>query len=311
MLVKEEIRPMAKLKQSVLSLGARGTIGDTLTFQERPGLSIVRRKPIPTYRQTLGQMYQRWLYEDYAYLWRQQSQATQAVYRSAGVRFHLTGYQYWMKYHLAKLPDIVGWWKLDKNTGATTPDSSRNSLTGTIVGASPATGIIDGALLFDGINDQVTFPDSALFKLREQLTMMCFVALHSGAGVGEWPGIMLKNDAYQLQINQNSWSAYGRLRVSGVTRFTWGPALTPGLLTHLAITFNSTLAVKGLKFFENGSLLHEADAPGIIDDVAALFVIGQRNNSDFAHATIDNAILFNRPLDQPSIARWSERRYPL
>ncbi|GAJ14702.1 unnamed protein product, partial [marine sediment metagenome] len=50
---------MAKLKKPLLSLGARGTIADTLTFQKRQGIDLVKRKPVPSQPRTLPQMYQR------------------------------------------------------------------------------------------------------------------------------------------------------------------------------------------------------------------------------------------------------------
>lgn len=153
---------MSNIKKPLLSLGARGSIGESLTFTKRRGVDIAEKKPKLPYFLTLPVIYQRWLYQDYAYLWTQQSAATKRQYASSGVRHHLTGFQYWMKYQLTYLPDILAWWKLDDNLGPTTVDSSRNALTATIFGASPATGRINGCFSFDGLNDTIRSPLSPI-----------------------------------------------------------------------------------------------------------------------------------------------------
>ena len=76
---------MSKQKNPLVSLGAKGTVGKTLTFQEHHGVKIARTKPIPAYRYTLPQAYQRWLYEDYAHYWTEQNEATRRLYAAAGV----------------------------------------------------------------------------------------------------------------------------------------------------------------------------------------------------------------------------------
>jgi len=56
-------------------------------------------------------------------------------------------------------PDpTIGWWKLDETSGTTAADSSASGNDGTLVDMSSSpwsTGIIDGALRFDGSNDRV------------------------------------------------------------------------------------------------------------------------------------------------------------
>lgn len=152
---------MTKQKQPLLSLEAHGSLADFITFQTRGPLDIARKKPRLPYFLTLPVQYQRWLYQDHAYLWTQQSAATQKAYRAAGVHHHLTGFQYWMKDMLTRLPYLAGYWKLDDNHGPTLQDSSRNTNTGTITGASPAEGPIAGGLSFDGLNDLVSFGNHA------------------------------------------------------------------------------------------------------------------------------------------------------
>lgn len=59
-------------------------------------------------------------------------------------------------------PNLVGFWTMDNISGATLFDETPNNNDGTITGAVfDSGGIIDGALLFDGINDEVNIPHSS------------------------------------------------------------------------------------------------------------------------------------------------------
>ncbi|KKK64761.1 hypothetical protein LCGC14_2980940, partial [marine sediment metagenome] len=166
---------MANLKAPCLSLDARGSVGEAISFTERRGQKIAEKKPVLPYIKSLPLQYQRWLYQDYAFEWTLRSQAVKAVYRSAGTRFHLTAFQYWMKYNLLNLPDIVGMWHLDARSDAIVPDKSRNSNHGVNIGAVPATGFIDGCLYFDGINNYVEVPDSASLRLTDAITIHAII----------------------------------------------------------------------------------------------------------------------------------------
>ncbi len=60
---------MAKPTSPLLSLGARGTIADTLTFQKRGLATIAREKPIPENPRSLAQLAQRQVYRDAISAW--------------------------------------------------------------------------------------------------------------------------------------------------------------------------------------------------------------------------------------------------
>ncbi len=90
---------MAKPKRPLLSLGARGSIGDTLTFQKRGRLTIARQKPIPTDPQTDLQLAQRQVYRDAVAAWNALTPEEKEAYR--GICPGLTPYQCYMKTALA------------------------------------------------------------------------------------------------------------------------------------------------------------------------------------------------------------------
>ncbi|MBA7587942.1 hypothetical protein ES708_29990 [subsurface metagenome] len=93
---------MAKPKSPLLSLGARGSIGDTLTFQKRGRLTIARQKPIPTDPKSPAQLAQRQVYREAVAAWNALTPEEQEAYR--GVCPGLTPYQCYMKTALAAAP---------------------------------------------------------------------------------------------------------------------------------------------------------------------------------------------------------------
>ena len=72
--------------------------------------------------------------------------------------------------------DLVAYWKFDEGTGLTASDSSGNGNHGTLVnGPSWAAGITGKALSFDGIDDNVTVPDSSSLGLSNAFTLSAWV----------------------------------------------------------------------------------------------------------------------------------------
>ncbi|MBA7584127.1 hypothetical protein ES708_26080 [subsurface metagenome] len=89
---------MAKPKSPLLSLGARGSIGDTLTFQKRGRLTIARTKPIPTDPKSPAQLAWRQIYRDAVASWNSLTPEEKEAWR--GVCPGLTDYQCFMRAEL-------------------------------------------------------------------------------------------------------------------------------------------------------------------------------------------------------------------
>lgn len=301
---------MAKTKTPFLSLGSHGTIGDAITSQKKGSLTLLREKPIPSYRRTLSQAYQRWLYEDYAYLWTQQSSATRQQYATKGTRHHLTGFQYWMKYHLTNLPDIAAMWHLDEKAGATAYDSSRNSNHGTIIGASPATGIINGCFYFDGLNDYLTIPETPSLRITSLLSLETFINTSVKTTVQFF---LAKDDGtnrdyYLALLGTSGFPQFG-IHKAGVTSPINGTTdLADGEWHHVAGVNDGT----DLRIYIDGLLqATKFGGGGTFDDDSCIVSIGARGNlSLLFKGDIDHVIIHNRVLDITEIKRHSERRYP-
>ena len=96
---------MAKPKNPLLSLGARGTIADSLTFQKRGRRTIARQKPIPTDPKSPAQLAQRQRYKEAVATWHSLTPQEKEAWR--GVCPGLTAYQCFMRSELKYVPPLV------------------------------------------------------------------------------------------------------------------------------------------------------------------------------------------------------------
>jgi hypothetical protein len=94
---------MAKPDKPLLSLGARGTIADSLTFQKRGKgkATIARQKPIPKDPKSEAQLAQRQIYRDAVAVWHALTPEEKEAWR--GVCPGLTAYQCFMRSELRKV----------------------------------------------------------------------------------------------------------------------------------------------------------------------------------------------------------------
>lgn len=323
---------MSKTKTPFFSMGSQGSIGKVITSQKHGAKTLLRSKPIPPPSLTLPQQYQRWDYQDYAYFWTVQSEATKRQYASDGVRHHLTGFQYWMKHQLKDLPYLAGRWHLDEISGAVAHDTSKNSNHGTIFGASLTPGIIDYARYFDGIDDYINCGNDPTLR-PEAITIECFIRtpnpLKVGA-VGDNNQCLSRYDygnnrrVFHLGLT-NPGPGSGPLDTlfialgdpaDGTYEFAarYATPLLPGAKYHLALTFDAGT----LLFYVNGqqvslttyfgavpSALYYCDVPFLIS--------GRLQNGSLRQpwfGDIDEVSLLNIALPPVLVERHSQRHYP-
>ncbi|SHK48169.1 Metallo-peptidase family M12 [Rubritalea squalenifaciens DSM 18772] len=70
---------------------------------------------------------------------------------------------------------LVAHWKFDEGSGASTSDSSLNSNTGTVNGASWTTGFTGNGLQFDGVDDSVTFGNGPSLGGQTDFTVSAWI----------------------------------------------------------------------------------------------------------------------------------------
>jgi len=323
---------MPNLKSPLLSLGASGTLGQAITFTKRRGQNIAEKKPELPYFLTLPVQYQRWLYQDYSYLWSEQSQATKDIYRSAGVRFHLTAFQYWMKYQLTNLPDIGGMWHLDEKGGAIAHDYSRNENHGTIVGCTPGTGAIDGAQGFDGINNYINCGNHVSLRppvITAETFIITPTPLPSGiagtekyflsrydtpAGKRVWR-LGLSNQHGALDFVDQLVIIFRKADGSGIAYIGYyATRLLPGTKYHVAYSFETGTLI----FYVNGLPVTLTVAFGALENSLALSdvnltvggrLVGGVISAPLEH-TQDHLIIWNRVLSPAQILMHADRSWP-
>lgn len=301
---------MAKPRSPLLSLGARGTIGDALTYQKRGQDTIARKKPIPKDPYSLAQAYQRWDHRDYAYLWTLESEASKQTYRTRASRYHITGFNLWMKEHLRDLPDLAGRWHLDEQAGANVRDSSPNNNHGTLYGALHQVGRIGRCLYFDDINDYVRFPFSSTLNITDAITLEAFV----------YPSTLDSNDIIVKETNFDLSASSGFpeliLRIAGAYKFSRGDTKYPlGAWSLLTATYDKDdIAHQYGRVYLNG----EEVTYTVQDACAGQPIEGDTRPVDLAKSwyrgwyggLIDEARLYSYALEPGLIKLHSERRYP-
>jgi len=301
---------MAKTKTPFFSLGAHGSVGEAITAQKRGTETLLREKPLPTDPYSLPQAYQRWYYRDIAYRWTQQTAGTKQQYATGGVRFHLTGFQYWMKVQLPLFTNIAAWWTLDEKAGAVAYDRTPNNNNAAIFGASPITGVIDGAFHFDGVNDYLRVLDSESLHLTTHYTfefwLKCSHVPDLTTAWGEF--LFYKSPSFFMSVKGTA-DNKAQIKI-----FTWGglplsttPKFEPQQWNHFVHTYDHIT----MSFYLNGALFVSGGAVGSLPASILVLLIGQQKaDGKWFYGDLDNVYIYSRALDATEVKRHSERRYP-
>lgn len=302
---------MAKPKQPLFSLGAHGTVADSVTYQKGQGTKIAREKPIPAQPRSLAQVYQRWLYQDYIYHWNQLTATQKAYWRAQASGKSITPLGAFMKDRLTHLPDITGLYHLDYISGTSTIDSSRNERHGTVFGAITADGQIDKGLWFDGIDDRVRCPTipiadldigSVEFFAKADPTQALFAQyINLYFDGSNRLGIYATGAGAQLEV-------FGY--IGAVVIFDLlSPTLLDDLWHHFGLTWDDTQAV--MRVDKNIVSSAAGDKRLNFPGDPTLWFATYIGASNWYKGSLDEVILYNRALAGTEIQRHSERRYPL
>lgn len=301
---------MSKLKQPIISLEAKGSISDALTFQRRDGLNIVRKKPTPTQPNTLPQVYQRWLYQDYITWWHTLTNAQKQTLKSAAVRYHMGGFAYWMSTHLKDLPDIAGRYHLDGSTGTRVVDSSRNLNHGTNYGATPVDALIAHGLHFDGVDDYVHIPHSSALQ-PAILAYDFFVKFHA---LGHNDYFFDKGrEVYACNLASSGANFLIRCRV----RTSDGVVLLDSFLVtteqwyYIAASYDPLGGANNVKFRVDDTTYQDT-LTGVLRIDANPLTLGSYYvpAGTHTHCTLDEVTVYNRIPSSGLFDDHKERRYP-
>jgi hypothetical protein len=196
----------------------------------------------------------------------------------------------------ADLPSsLVGWWKLDEESGSTALDSTGNKHDGTLI-QNPVwtTGKIGGALEFNGTSNFVRIPDhpALTFAVSQSYTLAAWVYVPQV--MAGWHGIVCKGRQsgggamyYGIWIGDNggvpTWY-YG-------TWPTWASVVAGPGWYHIVVTQNAEANTK--IFYLNGEFDSKTAAQA--GDAAGALLLGsdQEPGDSFA-GKVDDVQLYNR-----------------
>lgn len=301
---------MAKPKSPLLSLEARGTIGDTLTYQKRGTSSIVREKPIPKDPYTLNQAYQRWDYRDYAYLWTLLSNSEKQVYRTKASRYHITGFSQWMRENLKALTGLAARWHLDNITDNQVLDSSRNSNHATVIGAMVTPGRINNGLYFDGLNDELNAGTDPSIRITADLSIEGFFRTTKATStlIQKWDS-PANNRSYAVPIRAGKLEPFVSHNGIAFTSIAGTTPVDDGSIHHFCFQHEDGV---GLSLFIDGQedTTPVAHTTGIYDSQAVTPLRIGRDNWGFFLDLLDHIAIRSFLLPPALIKIHSERRYP-
>lgn len=292
---------MVKVKAPLFGFGASGDLGKDLSYRRQLGQDVAIKTPTHIDAQTLPQVYQRWRYIDAIFYWKSLSDAQKTIFRAEGSRHHLTGYQECLRQYMRMPFDQVLWLKCDVNTQPTTPDSSKHGNTGTVYGASPATGKIGSCFSFDGINDYLDCGDPSGVNLPLPFTLIAW-AKKTTAGVIQY--MLRKTHNYGIYVNSDE-----DLRLSfhdGITYRTAfsGFSFPLNVFTHIAITLAANGANTDVAIYPSGTQYGAIHTLTGHPQISAYDLhIGKVSHalSNIWHGLIDDVRIYSRALSPEHI----------
>ncbi|MYB65077.1 LamG domain-containing protein [Candidatus Poribacteria bacterium] len=198
---------------------------------------------------------------------------------------------------------LVAHWKLNDASGTTVGDSSGNGHEGTLVGDPQWTdGYFDGALDFDGTEDEVDIPFHENLN-QETFTITAWANATTG-GTGHRAVVSSRDDFPQrgfifYATPNNIWQFWTG---GGGWNPISGPAVNLDDWDHLVGTYADGLQ----RFYVNGEFVGETNAT-ISVNTAQEFLIGAGANETATHnyrfvGKIDDVRVYDRVLDESEIA---------
>jgi glycosidase len=199
-------------------------------------------------------------------------------------------------------PYLVGWWKLDEESGSIASDSSENGNTGIVeLGDGDWTsGMVNGALFFDGESTQVSVTNSPSLNPTNAITIAAWV------NAGGWfnnTRILEKgrsDNQYGLLINGPGQLEFLLAGVTNGTLLTSPPST--GAWHHLAATYNGTL----ISLYIDGQSTAHQSASGPLAITTDPLAIGTRPSGGplfVFYGIIDDVRIYDTALSASQIAQ--------
>ena len=189
---------------------------------------------------------------------------------------------------------LVAAYSFNDGSGVQTRDSSGQSNTGTIAGATWTTnGKFGSALSFNGTSAWVTIADANSLDLTTGMTIEAWVNPSSGTG---WRSVVLKETsgglAYALYSANNGSRPAGYVHTHDDVGVTGTAAVPLNSWTHLALTYDGAT----LRLYVNGILVRSTSGHGAAASAGALRIGGNSVWGEYFRGLIDEVRIYNRAL---------------
>jgi hypothetical protein len=191
---------------------------------------------------------------------------------------------------------LVAHWKLDEVSGITAYDSSGNGYDGILYGKpvwQPEGGRIDGALLFDGVDDHVFCGNFNPSQATGQISVTLW-AKWSGL-TGQWQGLIGKRDSWNpndmmWQIEADPQTGALGFYHAGSGRYYGDPVLPIDEWAHIAATFDGAVCTLYFNGRETGSASFTF---GSDTDADVVFGASEQYGSNTFNGALDDVRIYD------------------
>jgi len=197
--------------------------------------------------------------------------------------------------------ELVGWWRLDDGSGNTAADSSSYGNDGTLQGDPQwVTGIVGGALEFDGNGDYVDCGNDAIFDITEEITLAVWVNANDilngehnfwlGKGDNTYAIKHQSGNNLEFFIFDGGWNSIN---------YTTDIASLNGDWHHMAGTYDGS----ELKFYLDGELVDNLVYSSTIGTSNSAVTIGENSQATgrYFDGMLDDPRIYNEALSQNEI----------
>jgi Concanavalin A-like lectin/glucanases superfamily/Putative binding domain, N-terminal len=201
---------------------------------------------------------------------------------------------------LQSADELRAYWTFDEGSGSIAYDTSRNNNTGTVANATWTSGIINGALSFDGETTQVTVSNSASLNPVQTITVAAWVNADNWFNT---PRILEKGQSdnqYGLFVNPSGQLEFLLSGVTNGTLVTTPPSA--GTWHQVSGTYDGFL----ISLYIDGQLAAQQSASGPLPSTTDGLAIGNRPSGNVLYkfsGVIDDVRIYGSALSASQIAQ--------
>ena len=208
---------------------------------------------------------------------------------------------------------LRAWWKLDESSGTVADDATGRVQDGTVAGgAAWGSGIVGGALNFDGVDDGVLIGNSASLTGTTDFTLAAWVKVSPGAtGTGcilqQREGGSGTNGEYMLNVNTNGTVNFFVYNAAYQFNITTTATINDGQWHYLTALRSGA---NGLVYFDGVQVGSGSGTAKALGAFAVAIGYDYRDNTSRFKGALDDVRIYSRALSQAEIDTIAPNRAP-